>query len=313
MGREKSRHGDFTFDVRFFRLSEEVQPYFTALYSFEFDCSDGLWIDDFLHPEWCAMRFFTAGPPPDASVVPEPRERRWPFVVSGPTSRAVDFSVTTCRVIGLGLHPAGFARYCDGPADGLTNTIVNGMEHRAFAAFAPLLNIIDQTGADRDEAARRIDEYVLGIEPRQVVGMERILACQDALRDPEIADVDSLAEAVGVSRRTLERLCARHFGFSPKVLLRRQRFLRSLARFMLESPDSWSKALDGQYYDQAHFVHDFRSFMGMTPSEYAAMDHPILDRIMAQRMADAGAAPQTDLPTMLRYRDKNWQEGGGNG
>ena len=41
--------------------------------------------------------------------------------------------------------------------------------------------------------------------------------------------------------------------------------------------------------------------MGMTPSEYAAMPHPIIDRIMAQRMADQGAAPETDLPTILRY------------
>ena len=304
MGRDKAGQSDFAFDVRFFRLSEELQPYFTALYSFEFDCRNGAWIDDFLHPEWCAMRFFTAGPPPAASIVPEPREVRWPFVVSGPTSRAVDFSVTTCRVIGLGLHPAGFARYCEGSADTLTNTIVNGGIHPAFAAFEPLLDIVDRTGTDRDEAARRIDQYVLSLKPRKVAGMDRILACQEALRDPEIADVAALSDAVGVSRRTLERLCARHFGFSPKVLLRRQRFLRSLARFMLESPDSWSAALDGQYYDQAHFVHDFRSFMGMTPSEYASMDHPILDRIMAQRMADAGAAPQTDLPTVLRYGDE---------
>jgi hypothetical protein len=63
----------------------------------------------------------------------------------------------------------------------------------------------------------------------------------------------------------------------------------------------WSSALDRQYYDQAQFVKDFRSFMGMTPSEYAAMPHPIIDRIMAQRMADQGAAPETDLPTILRY------------
>ena len=64
---------------------------------------------------------------------------------------------------------------------------------------------------------------------------------------------------------------------------------------------SWSAALDGQYYDQAQFVRDFRAFMGMTPSEYAEMPHPILDRIIAQRMADQGAAPETDLPTVLRY------------
>ena len=116
-----------------------------------------------------------------------------------------------------------------------------------------------------------------------------------------MANVAALGKRLGVGDRSLERLCGRYFGFPPKLLLRRQRFLRSLAQFMLDPRRTWSKALDGQYYDQAQFVRDFRSFMGMTPSEYADTPHPILEKIMAQRMADQGAAPQTDLPTVLRY------------
>jgi hypothetical protein len=41
--------------------------------------------------------------------------------------------------------------------------------------------------------------------------------------------------------------------------------------------------------------------MGMAPSEYADMPHPIMEKIIAHRMADQGAAPETDLPTILRY------------
>ena len=70
---------------------------------------------------------------------------------------------------------------------------------------------------------------------------------------------------------------------------------------MLDPGRSWSDALDGQYYDQAQFVRDFRSFMGMAPSEYADMPHPIMEKIIAHRMADQGAAPETDLPTIRRY------------
>ena len=292
---------DYTFDVRFFRLSEEVAPYFTALYSFDFDCADGCWISDFLHPEWTAMRFFTGGENARASIVPDPRQPRPPFVVSGPTGKALDFSVSTCRVMGLGLQPAGLVRYCGVPASSLANRIVDGSTHEAFAAFAPLLDIIDACGADRDEAARRINDFVVELPGQDGPLLDRVLLCQETIRDPDIASVDELAERIGVNRRTLERLCARSFGFSPKQLLCRQRFLRSLARFMLDGRRSWSDALDERYYDQAHFVRDFRNVMGITPSEYAEMDHPILDRIMAQRMADAGAAPQTHLPTVLRY------------
>jgi methylphosphotriester-DNA--protein-cysteine methyltransferase len=111
-----------------------------------------------------------------------------------------------------------------------------------------------------------------------------------------------LQERLGQTAKALERFCPRHFGFTPKVLLRRQRFLRSLAQYMLDPSLSWIAALDGQYHDQAQFVREFRAFMGLTPSEYAAMPHPILAPIMRQRMADQGVAAPLDLPTIARYR-----------
>ena len=60
-------------------------------------------------------------------------------------------------------------------------------------------------------------------------------------------------------------------------------------------------------------MRDFRSFMGMTPSQYAESPHPVLERIMAQRMADHGAAPETDMPTVLRYAGKGVETEGGAG
>ena len=291
----------FSVDVRFYRLSEELQPYFTALYLFDFHCRDGACVQDLLHPEWSAMRFSMTENPVMASIVPAARVRQPPFVVSGPTSRAIDFTVTTSSIWGLGLLPLGWARFTNVPACDVADKIVDGDRHEAYAAFRPLHKIVSRGGDDWDGTAERINAFLMEQDLRPVPSQDKILACQEALRDPEIADVAMLAERLTLGRRTLERLCSRYFGFPPKLLLRRQRFLRSLARFMLESRESWSKALDVQYFDHAHFVRDFRSFMGMTPTEYSEAPHPILDRIIAQRLADQGAAPQTDLPTVLRY------------
>ncbi|MBW8783557.1 MAG: hypothetical protein JF593_02785, partial [Novosphingobium sp.] len=38
---------------------------------------------------------------------------------------------------------------------------------------------------------------------------------------------------------------------------------------------------------------DFHKFMGMSPREYAAQEHPILGAIMRERMRIAGEAVQT--------------------
>ena len=118
-----------------------------------------------------------------------------------------------------------------------------------------------------------------------------------------MATVGELVARTGLALHSLERLTRRYFGFSPKLLLRRQRFLRSLAHYMLDPSLNWIGAIDGQYHDQAQFVRDFKAFMGLTPRRYAALPHPILNPIMRQRMSDAGALQPTDLPTIARYAD----------
>ena len=291
---------DFTTEVRFYRLSEALQPYFTALYATSVECAHDVWVKDRLHPEWAALRF-TEGPAPVACIGFGEMLPQWPFVANGPTSKAIQFSVTRSRVWGLGLQPAGWSKFVDVPAHDLSDRTVDGASHEAFALFRPVHDIVQGAGGDADRIARGINDFLMQHIDRAVPQEPLILACQEALRDPDVANVTELAERLDVNRRSLERLCGRYFGFPPKLLLRRQRFLRSLAQFMLHSAGSWSKALDWQYYDQAQFVRDFRSFMGTTPSEYADAPHPILEKVMAQRMADQGAAPETDLPTVLRY------------
>ena len=291
---------DFAIDVRYYRLSEPLQPFFTALYAFEYGCAPGHAIEDWLHPEWSQMRFVW-GPSPQARVGPGALRRQWGFVASGPTSRSIHFKLKRGRAWGLGLQPAGWAKFANGPASAVADMTVDGSSHPAFALFAPIQRMLGPDEPDLATFAERINEYLLEHLDRPSDRQDLIIACHGALRDPDVASVGELGERVGLGSRSLERLCARYFGFPPKLLLRRQRFLRSLSRFMLDDKANWSTAIDGQYHDQSQFVRDFRAFMGMTPGEYAERSHPILAPTMAQRMADHGIAPQTDLPTILRY------------
>ena len=127
---------------------------------------------------------------------------------------------------------------------------------------------------------------------REASEMPAIHRLNTALVDPKIGTVSQLAEEVAMNIRSLERLSKRAFGFSPKLLLRRQRFLRSLSQFMLDPSLKWLNTLDQHYHDQAHFVRDFKRFMGMSPSAYAKLDKPILMAAARARMAIAGQAVQ---------------------
>ena len=142
----------------------------------------------------------------------------------------------------------------------------------------------------------RIARLALFVVRRQILetdGALRIVAIHQAVIDPAISTVTQLVERVGASQRTIERTCQQAFGFSPKLLLRRQRFMRSLTQFMLDPSLKWIGALDGSYHDQAQFVRDFHEFMGMTPRDYAARPHPILETFMHERDRVRGAAVQT--------------------
>lgn len=85
--------------------------------------------------------------------------------------------------------------------------------------------------------------------------------------------VETVADCVGVSRRQLERWFATHVGLSPKQLLRVTRFQQVLAALQEPEGSRWPDlAVRLGYYDQAHFINDFRGFTGETPAAWAISD-----------------------------------------
>lgn len=290
-------------DVRFYGLPEKLRPYFAALYSYDVTgVGDGL-LTDYLHPEWATLRIAVGTPAtvimPDGSTVPQ-----WPFSITGPTTAAVRFGLSDARVWGLALQPAGWARFVDAPAGDFARKSLSARGLEAFRLFQPLEEIVHATVDDLDLTLDAIVTFLSQLDVPPNPHEAKVISCHNASRDPDVASVADLADRTGVSPRTLERLCNRYFGFPPKTVLRRQRFLRSLAQFMAQRGRNWSQSLDRQYVDQAHFVREFRSFMGVSPSEYADMDHPVIDQLMMGQILDQGLETTTDLPTVLRYSTK---------
>ena len=276
--------------TRFFPVSEALRPYCSIIYHIEVEAPASVRIDDYLHPEWANLRFI-AGSVLLASVGSDAPSATAPFIATGPTSRATFFSCGAMRAWGIGILPSGWAKFFDIPAASMADRFCDGATHPAFAALAPLL---DELAAieDLEVGAALIDgrfAAMLASAPRDDPA---IAAAYAALMDDDLGSVADLANKLGMSERSVERLSQRAFGFSPKLLLRRQRFLRSLARFMLDPSMAWIDTLDYHYYDQAQFTRDFKAFMGIGPRDYAARPKPILGAAAMARAAAAGAAVQ---------------------
>lgn len=276
--------------TRFFPLSEPLRPYLSTIYLTEVAVPDGSRVEDYLHPEWANLRFVD-GDPPRAAIGGGPTVEAPRFIATGPTSRASYFAAGNMRTWGVGVLPMGWAKFIPLPADELADRFCDGGAHPAFARFAPLAGQLRQTG-DADAAAALIDAHFCALLADAPPDNPAIGAAHRALVDDELASVAELSAKLGLSERSIERLSHRAFGFSPKLLLRRQRFLRSLARFMLDPSMAWIDTMDHHYYDQAQFTRDFRRFMGMSPRDYAARPKPILGAAAFARAAAAGAAVQ---------------------
>ena len=292
---------DCQVDVRFHQPPEALRRYFTTFYSTDVSVPAGHRVVDYLHPEWAGLRVIV-GDLPNAEIAGSPAMPPTAFIAHGPTSTPVCFSAGTLRMWGVGLLPLGWAKFVGTPADKLADVLVDGHDHPAFAAYATLADGLFGEEPDPVAELARITAFFAARLSRKVSDEARIVACHAALVDPDVATVAELAEHTRLPGYTLERLCHRHFGFAPQLLLRRQRFMRSLAQFMLDPSLKWIGALDDHYHDQAQFVRDFHRFMGMSPREYANAPHPIIGAIMRARFEQAGAAVQAlHLPGAARH------------
>ncbi|WP_438023325.1 helix-turn-helix domain-containing protein [Sorangium sp. So ce233] len=93
-----------------------------------------------------------------------------------------------------------------------------------------------------------------------------------AFADPSRAyTVSDVIGQLGMSSRRFIRSFTEQVGLTPKRYCRVRRFQQAISAIERRERVSWAGvAAACGYYDQAHFIHDFRAFAGLTPTEYAA-------------------------------------------
>jgi AraC-like DNA-binding protein len=97
----------------------------------------------------------------------------------------------------------------------------------------------------------------------------------DMLADRSLVSVAQVEERHAVSGRTLQRWFAHYVGVGPKWVLARHRLHDAVTELDAgyDGPLSELAARYG-WYDQSHFVRDFRSLTGVPPGEYAGRAQP---------------------------------------
>lgn len=99
-------------------------------------------------------------------------------------------------------------------------------------------------------------------------------------RAPHRVTVSKLAANAGVSHKRFIKLFTDAVGFTPKLYLRVTRFQRVLVRIHEMPRVDWGDVVERHgYFDQSHFIRDFRQFSGLTPTGYLIRRGPHLQHV----------------------------------
>lgn len=166
-------------------------------------------------------------------------------------------------VVGARFLPGGYTARFGGDASAMTGRIVPVDE----GLFGVPVRFPD----DVDAAASRLDRLIGqgGETDGSYLALTRLV---DRIRDDAgIHRVDQVMSHSPWSARTTQRVFRRYVGVPVKWVLCRYR-LQNAALAIETDPgvDHADLAIRLGWYDQAHFINDFRAMLGCTPGEYAA-------------------------------------------
>jgi AraC-like DNA-binding protein len=194
-------------------------------------------------------------------------------VVCGAHSESFVIEVASRPTL-LGVHfkPGGALPFHKVPADELLN------RHVALDALWGGLasEIEDRLHEARTWAARfRIVETALLARLAKPPAPHPAVAfAENAIQSaPHAQTIGRLTERIGLSPRRFIEVFTGSVGLTPKVFARVRRFQRVLTLIDRNEDIDWADvAVAGGYYDQAHFIHDFRAFSGINPTAYVRAD-----------------------------------------
>jgi AraC-like DNA-binding protein len=169
-------------------------------------------------------------------------------------------------VIGVHFRPGGAHPFMAMPSSELANTHVSLEDVWGTAARTLRQRLLDERVPQRKlellEAAL-LEKLNRSAHPAVTYALR-------AFADPDqIVSIADVTGRIGMSPRRFIQVFNDQVGLTPKLYCRIQRFQAVLKALQGVEIVDWTEvALAAGYYDQAHFIRDFKSFCGLSPTAY---------------------------------------------
>jgi AraC-like DNA-binding protein len=189
--------------------------------------------------------------------------------INGQTTEHRTFSMTgNFKMMGAYLYPYALPLLFKIPSGEFTHQHIPFNElHKA--EFRDLQEKILESVTDA-QGIHILSEYLYNKSIRATGMNDKFHQCiLHVIKQYGNVEVDQLARHAGISNRQLERKFGAFVGLSPKVFSRLMRFHTSLRFIKSDTIRSLTDiAYAAGYFDQSHFIREFKMFAGLSPGEY---------------------------------------------
>ncbi|MGH3850400.1 MAG: helix-turn-helix domain-containing protein, partial [Pseudonocardiaceae bacterium] len=167
-------------------------------------------------------------------------------------------------VVGLHLAPGAVRDLMGRPANEWAGRVVPWAQAWPGWELAELYAL--DCPRERAEVLRSMAQQVLGVRTPSADGLLARRVEELIRTDERLRSVADLADRVGLTPRSLQRLCREHHGVTPRWLLRRARVLDAHELLSSSDLDVAEIAERLGWYDQAHLTRDYTAVTGVPPA-----------------------------------------------
>lgn len=221
-------------------------------------------------PDACVELFLNYTSTPVAIISHELHQRS---IATFRMSRPMDVQMRKgAGVVAVCFHPGMAYRFMQVPMHGLsdTTTALADIWKGTAAEIEEKM-----AGADNNEVrVGLVQQYLFKQLAHGESDLQLTYCLTQARLSGGLVPVGRLAGDTGLSQRHLSRKFQEYVGLSPKEFLRVSRFIFSLDHLKKYPVYSLTEiAYKSGYYDQAHFIRDYRRYSGYTPGQVVQNRH----------------------------------------
>ncbi|MDX1642559.1 MAG: helix-turn-helix domain-containing protein [Balneolaceae bacterium] len=177
------------------------------------------------------------------------------------------------KVLGVKFRPGGFYPFYKKPVVEIMDTQLSCSHLLEENSESLESQILDH---EEDETmVEQAELYLMRHLPPKDSNVEDVCSIVKTIEhDNSIRKVEDIADQFDISKRTIQRLFRRYVGAGPKWVIKRYRLHEAAEQLSAGKSHNWTQlALELGYYDQAHFIRDFKAIVGQTPVNFVESLH----------------------------------------